>query len=343
MPAPTQAHRPTRPHVFSCIEGHTCGNPVRLVVSGHPKLVGKTMSEKRLDFIRRFDWVRTSLMYEPRGHDLMSGGFLYPPTRKDCDAAVLFIEVSGCLPMCGHGTIGIVTFAIEERLVKPKRTGVLVLDTPAGRVDARFTKRGNKVSAVKILNVPSFLFAENVNIDCPGLGPLAVEVAFGGNFYAIVEPQKNYKELDALSASGIQRMSPLVRALVNKKIKAVHPDDPSIGGVSHVQWTGKPKHPKADGRNAVFYGEKAIDRSPCGTGTSARIAELHAKGMLKTGETFVHESLIGTLFEGCAEEETRVGPFPAVRPSVKGWAVRTGTSEILVDPKDPLWRGFQVL
>jgi 4-hydroxyproline epimerase len=342
MPA-TQAHRPTRPHTFSCIDGHTCGNPVRLVLSGHPALRGGTMSEKRGDFIRRFDWVRTSLMFEPRGHDQMSGGFLYPSTRKDCDTAVLFIEVSGCLPMCGHGAIGIVTFALENGLVKAKRNGVLGLDTPAGRVEAFYQKRGTKISNVRFVNVPGFLFAEGVAITCPGLGPLKVDVAYGGNFYAIVDPQKNYRGLDALTAFDLQRLSPVVRELVNKKVKAVHPDDSSIRGVSHVQWTGKPRNPKAHGRNAVFYGEKALDRSPCGTGTSARLAQLHAKGKLKKGVSFVHESLIGTLFEGRIEEETRVGRLPGVRPSVKGGARQTGRSVITVDPADPLWRGFQVL
>ncbi len=332
----------SRPHTFDCIDGHTCGNPVRLVTSGGPDLEGATMAEKRLDFIERYDWIRTALMYEPRGHDIMSGAFLYPPTRDDCDAAILFIEVSGCLPMCGHGTIGAVTMALENNLVTPREEGRLMLDTPAGVVLAEYQRQGDYVKSVRFHNVPSFRFAENLAIECPELGRLKLDIAFGGNFYAIIEPQDAYPGLEAFEADAILHHSPVIRRIVNETIDAVHPLDPSIRGVSHVQWTGAPRDPKANARNAVFYGAKAIDRSPCGTGTSARMAQLAARGELSVGDHFVHESLIGTLFDGRVEESLMVGPFPAIRPSISGWARMTGTSRITVDERDPLWRGFQL-
>ncbi len=343
MSQPTEPHKITRRHIFPCIDGHTCGNPVRLVTDGHPDLKGKTMSERRQDFIQRFDWVRTALMYEPRGHDIMSGAFLYPATDKSCDSGIIYIEVSGCLPMCGHGTIGAVTFALEEGLIRPKTPGVVRLDAPAGVVEAHYVKQDRKVESVRLKNVPSYLAAEGVVITCPGLGEISLDIAFGGNFYAIIDPQKNYRGLETISAGDIQRLSPLVRNLVNEAIDVVHPVDPTIRGVSHVQWTGSAQNPKADGRNAVFYGDKAIDRSPCGTGTSARMAQLAAKGRLRAGDTFVHESIIGSLFEGRVEEETTLSEYPAIRPSISGWAKITGHNTIYVGPDDPFWRGFQVL
>ena len=332
----------SRPHTFDCIDGHTCGNPVRLVRSGGPDLKGSDMSEKRLDFIERYDWIRTTLMYEPRGHDIMSGAFLYPPTRDDCDTAILFIEVSGCLPMCGHGTIGAVTMALENNLVTPREEGRLMLDTPAGVVVAEYERQGDYVKSVRFHNVPSFRFAENLAIECPELGQLKLDIAFGGNFYAIIEPQDGYPGLEAFGVGAVLRHSPVIRRIVNETIDAVHPQDPAIRGVSHIQWTDAPRDPKAAARNAVFYGAKAIDRSPCGTGTSARMAQLAARGELSVGDHFVHESLIGTLFEGRVEEALTVGPFPAIRPSISGWARMTGTSRITVDERDPLWRGFQL-
>ena len=178
-------------HTFFCIDAHTCGNPVRLVTGGAPVLRGGTMSERRLDFLERHDWIRKALMFEPRGHDVMSGSILYPSTREDCDVGVLYIEVSGCLPMCGHGTIGTVTMAIENGLVSPAKAGTLALDAPAGRVVATYEQKGRFVESVRITNVASYLAATGVTIDVPGLGELAFDIAYGGNYYAILEPQKN--------------------------------------------------------------------------------------------------------------------------------------------------------
>ena len=329
-------------HTFACLDGHTCGNPVRLVMGGGPLLHGATMSERRLDFLARHDWIRRALMFEPRGHDVMSGSILYPPTRDDCDIAILFIEVSGCLPMCGHGTIGTVTMAIENGLVSPATPGTVNLDAPAGRIVARYEQKDRFVESVRLTNVASYLAAADVAIDVPGIGELVFDIAYGGNFYAVLEPQKNYAGLESLSAGEVLRLSPMVRRLLNDRIEPVHPDNPTIRGVSHVLWTGAPRDPRAHARNAVFYGDKAIDRSPCGTGTSARMAQLAARGRLRVGDDFVHESIIGSLFEGRVEGAARVGNHDAIIPSVAGWARQTGINTIFVDDRDPFAHGFQV-
>ena len=334
---------PSGRHTFSCIDGHTCGNPVRLVIGGGPLLNGSTMSEQRQDFIARFDWVRRSLMFEPRGHDAMSGAILYPPLRADCDIAILYIEVTGCLPMCGHGTIGSVTFALEHGLVTPRKEGVVALDAPAGKVTASFVRDGAHIDSVRLYNVPSYLAMAEVPIAVDGLGELVVDIAYGGNFYAIVDPQKNFLGLEDVSVDWLLRWSPVVRRRVNEAVvRVAHPNDPTISGVSHVQWTGAPREPKAHGRNAVFYGARAIDRSPCGTGTSARMAQLAARGRLAIGDDFVHESIIGTLFDGRVEAAARVGNHPAIMPSVAGWARMHGLNTIFVDTRDPLAVGFSL-
>lgn len=330
-------------HTFFCIDAHTCGNPVRVVADGGPALEGVSMSDRRKYFLENYDWVRTGLMFEPRGHDLMSGSILYPPSRPDCDAAILFIETSGCLPMCGHGTIGTVTVAIERKLVAPREPGLLRLETPAGLVEARYRCEGEKVVEVRIRNVPSYLAGADLTVNCPELGELKFDVAYGGNFYAIVEPQPRFGGMDAMPVGDLLRLSPKLRTAINERYTFVHPDDETIRGVSHIQWTGPPKHPEADARNAVFYGEKAIDRSPCGTGTSARMAQWAAREQLKPGDSFVHESIIGSLFHGRVEDRTSVGDYDAIVPSIAGWARITGLNTIFIDEGDPYAHGFQVV
>jgi 4-hydroxyproline epimerase len=329
-------------HSFFCIDGHTCGNPVRLVAGGGPLLQGSTMMERRAHFLAEFDWIRTGLMFEPRGHDVMSGSILYPPTRDDCDIAILFIETSGCLPMCGHGTIGTVTMAIEQGLVRPKTQGTLRLDTPAGLVIAEYKQVGDYVEEVRITNVPSFLYAQDLTVECPQLGELKVDVAYGGNFYAIVEPQENYRDMADHSAGDLIAWSPVLRQRLNEKYQFVHPDNPGINRLTHLLWTGAPSNQQAHARNAVFYGDKAIDRSPCGTGTSARMAQLHAKGRLKAGDDFVHESIIGSLFKGRVEREVDVAGRTGIVPSIGGWARMTGLNTIFIDDRDPFAHGFVV-
>jgi 4-hydroxyproline epimerase len=272
----------------------------------------------------------------------MSGSLLYPPTRPDCDIGILFIEVSGCLPMCGHGTIGTVTMALENGLATPGEDGVLRLDTPAGPVRAEFNRNGPWIDTVRIRNVPSYLAASEIRLDVAGLGELVVDVAYGGNFYAIIEPQPRYRGLDDLGADGVARLSQHVRAAVNRAFEAVHPLDPTIRGVHHILWADAPRDRRAHGRNAVFYGDRAIDRSPCGTGTSARMAQLAAKGALAIGQDFVHESIIGTLFDGRVETGAMIGEHAGIIPSVAGWARQHGINTIFVNDRDPLRGGFQL-
>ncbi len=329
---------------FFCVDAHTCGNPVRLVAGGGPNLQGNSMGERRLHFLKEYDWIRKGLMFEPRGHDMMSGSILYPPVNEANDVGVLFIETSGCLPMCGHGTIGTVTIAVEEGLVQPKTPGKLRLETPAGLVLVDFIQEGQKVKSVKLTNIPSFLYKEALEVECPELGLLKVDVAYGGNFYAIVDPQENFKGLENHTAADFIRWSPVIRERLNGAYQFLHPEDEKISGLSHLLWTGKPQSSNADARNAVFYGDKAIDRSPCGTGTSARMAQWAAKGKLKEGETFVHESIIGSQFIGKIEGITKCGEFDAIIPSIQGWAKITGHNNIIIDSEDdPYAFGFQVI
>lgn len=328
---------------FFCIDGHTCGNPVRLVAAGGPALSGKNMSEKRLHFLREFDYIRKGLMFEPRGHDMMSGSIIYPPSDPKNDAAVLFIETSGCLPMCGHGTIGTVTLAIEEGLIVPEVDGTLRLETPAGLVVVSYTRDGSKVTSVKLVNVPSYLAAENLEVDCPHLGTLILDVAYGGNFYAIIDPQEHFPGIQAYTAEQLIMWSRSIRKSLNERFSFVHPDDPTINGLSHILWAGEPLNAGSTARNAVFYGEKAIDRSPCGTGTSARMAQWFARGRLNMGDAFINESYIGSVFKGTVEGLTTVGDKQAIIPGIEGWAKITGFNTIFFDDDDPYVHGFQVI
>ncbi len=330
---------------FVCIDAHTCGNPVRVIKTGGPKLLGANMSEKRQHFLREYDWIRKGLMFEPRGHDMMSGSIFYPPSNPENDFGILFIETSGCLPMCGHGTIGAITVGIEEGLIQPKTPGKVRMETPAGLVQIEYQQSGSKVDWVKLTNVKSYLAATELTIDCSGLGELVFDVSYGGNFYAIVDVQKNFSGIQDFSAGKLIQFSQEMRERINLKYtdKFIHPADDTIRNVSHILWTGKTISPEATARNAVFYGDKAIDRSPCGTGTSARMAQWYANGKLELGVDFIHESFIGSQFVGKVEAETRIGDLPAIVPSIKGWAKIYGHNTITIDDDDPYAHGFQVI
>lgn len=330
---------------FECIDGHCCGNPVRVIVRGGPELTGNSMSEKRQHFIREYDWIRKGLMFEPRGHDMMSGSIFYPPSNPDNDAAILFIETSGCLPMCGHGTIGSITIAIEEGLITPEVPGTVRLETPAGLVLVTYEQKGTRVEWVRITNVPSYLAASTLLVKSEVLGDLEFDVAYGGNFYAIIDPQMNFPGLEHFTAGTLISFSKELRERMNAQYpgRFVHPTDPTIRDISHIMWTGTPMDLKSTARNAVFYGDKAIDRSPCGTGTSARMAQWHAKGKLKRGEDFIHESILGSRFTGRVEKVTTLGTFEAIIPSIQGWARVYGHNRITIDEDDPFAYGFQVI
>jgi len=332
-------------YIFECIDAHTCGNPVRLILTENPKLKGKTMSEKRLDFLKNYDWIRKSLMFEPRGHDMMSGGMIYLPENLENDFSILFLETSGCLPMCGHGTIGIVTIVLEENLIKPKVEGVLKIEVPAGTIEVNYKMKNEKVEWVEIKNVDSYLADKNLIIHSDGLGEIKFDVSYGGNFYAIIENQKNYLGLKNYNAEELIFFSREIRDKINKKYpnRFIHPIDKSIRDVSHILWTGQVIDNESSSRNAVFYGDKAIDRSPCGTGSSARMAQLFSQNKLKIGEIFIHESYIGSKFICRIEKSSKIQKIDGISPVIKGWAKIIGYNKIIVDSSDPFYNGFQVI
>jgi 4-hydroxyproline epimerase len=276
---------------------------------------------------------------------MMSGSIFYPPSDTANDFGILFIETSGCLPMCGHGTIGAITIGIEEGLLTPKEPGKIRMETPAGLVHIEYQQTGKKVDWVKLTNVKSYLAASELSVNCSDLGELVFDVAYGGNYYAIIDPQKNFKGIQEYSAGKLVQFSQEIREKINLKYpnRFIHPENPTINSVSHIEWTGSTISPEATARNAVFYGDKAIDRSPCGTGTSARMAQWYAKGKLKLGDQFIHESFIGSQFVGKVEEETTLAGIKAIVPSIKGWAQVYGHNHILIDDDDPYAHGFQVI
>lgn len=328
--------------MFFCIDGHTGGNPVRMVMGGAPFLTGATMSARRLDFLARYDWIRKALMHEPRGHDLMSGGFVLPPLDPANDAALLFMETSGCLPLCGHGSVGMITFALEHGLIQP-RDDRLRIEVPAGLLQASFSREGGRVTSVSFESAPSFVFARDVEIADPHFGRLKADIAYGGNFYAIVEPQEGYGGVADLGLAGIAQASPRVRRAFDAAVAPVHPEDPSIRGVSHILWSDALDPGGRGSSAAVFFGDNGIDHGPCGTGTAARLAQLAAKGLLAEGQPFDQRSHVGTRFTGMIAGHAKVGGHDAIRPVLVGQAHVTGYNQIWVDTEDPFPEGFQVL
>ena len=330
-------------HSFTCIEGHTEGMPVRMVIDGAPALAGESMSERRDDFIANHDWIRRSLMLEPRGHSHMSGTILYPPLSAQADMSLIFIETSGCLPMCGHASIGSVSFAIEAGFVRPKTPGTVVVDVPAGQLTAKYEMNGNRVGSVRFTNVPSFLLYRDAEVVHPTLGKLTVDIAYGGNFYPIVEVQSNFPGCEHFTPPQLLEWGREMQAAVNQTFDVVHPDHPGIRGVRHCMWTGAALSSEADARAVVIAGASLIDRSPCGTGTSARVAQRHARGLLHRGETFTHQSLIGSSFVGRVESTTQLkSGLDAVLPSIEGRAWITGRAEHYVDDSQPYAHGFTI-
>ncbi|RZF25748.1 4-hydroxyproline epimerase [Paraburkholderia sp. UYCP14C] len=328
---------------FECIEGHTEGMPVRMVTNGAPIVQRASMADVREAYIAEYDWIRRALMMEPRGHAHMSGTILYPPMSADADMSLLFIETSGFLPMCGHASIGSISFAIETGLVTPRQAGKVVVDVPAGQLSARYEMDGNRVKAVRFTNVPSFLLHRDVEVNHPVLGKLVVDIAYGGNFYPIVEVQPNFPGCEHFSPEQLLEYGRQMQEAVNQTIDVVHPDKPAIRGVKHCMWTGAPQADDADGRAVVIAGATLIDRSPCGTGTSARVAQRFARGLLREGQTFTHQSLIMSAFVGRVEAVTRLDSgLDAVLPSVEGQAWITGRGEHYVDDSQPYAHGFSL-
>jgi len=330
-------------HMITTVDTHTGGEPTRVVVSGIPPLLGRNIVEKRDYFIRKFDNIRRALMLEPRGHRDMFGAILIPSTREDCDFGEIFIDCSGSVDMCIHGTIGVVTVLVSTGLIQPKEPITEVkLDTCAGPVTAKAKVEEGSVKEVAVINVPSFLMYSDIEIDIPDVGSVPVDIAFGGNFYALVKAQDIGVKVEPYYAEKLSKLGVLIRDLVNRKIRVEHPLNKHINRVNLVRIIDEPKSSKAVSRNAVVFGSGEIDRSPCGTGTCAEIATRYSKGLIGIGEEMIFESIIGTHFRGRAVAETMVGNFKAVIPEVTGRAFITGLHHFIIDDEDPLKEGFSI-
>jgi len=327
---------------LAAVDSHTEGMPTRVVTGGVGPIPGASMLERKLHFEAESDDLRLLLMREPRGHGAMSGAILQPPTRADADWGVLFIEVSGCLPMCGHGTIGVATVLIETGMVAVTEPETVVrLDTPAGLVEARVAVEDGSARSVTLRNVPSFLLAADREVDVPGLGRTGYDMAFGGNFYALVPAAAVGLEVDPARAPELIEAGLAIMAAVNAADRPVHPEDARIAGCAHVVFHA-PGRDGADARAATAIHPGWLDRSPCGTGTSARLAQLHARGALAVGEPFVNESVIGTRFTGRVAAETLVAGRPAIVPEITGRAWITAMGQYLLDAEDPFPAGFSL-
>ncbi|WP_053382473.1 proline racemase family protein [Leucobacter celer] len=328
--------------VFHAVDSHTEGMPTRVITGGVGVMPGDTMAERRTWFMEHSDELRQLLMFEPRGHASMSGAVLQPPTRPDADWGVLYIEVSGCLPMCGHGTIGVATVLVETGMVAVAEPVTTIrLDTPAGLVVAEVSVRDGHAESVTITNVPSFAERLGARVEVPGYGAVGYDLAFGGNFYAIVELESlgiEWRE-DRSNKDELLRAGLAIMAAINDADEPVHPERSDIRGCHHV-YLQAPGSTAEHSRHAMAIHPGWFDRSPCGTGTSARMAQLQARGELALGTDFVNESYIGSRFVGRLLEQTEVAGRPAVIPTITGRAWVTGTAQYFLDPTDPFPNGF---
>ncbi|MFG3505482.1 proline racemase family protein [Streptomyces sp. NPDC047821] len=327
-------------HVYHAVDSHTEGMPTRVITGGIGTLPGATMAERRRYVIDHLDHVRTLLMYEPRGHAAMSGAILQPPTRPDADYGVLYIEVSGLLPMCGHGTIGVATVLVETGMVPVTEPVTTIrLDTPAGLVSVDVRVEDGAATSVTLTNVPAFCAGLDRKVAVPGHGTVTYDLAYGGNFYAFVELSALGLPFDRARKDDLLAAGLAVMDAINATDRPVHPEDPSINGVKHV-YLAAPGSDATHSRHAMAIHPGWFDRSPCGTGTSARMAQLHARGELPLDRDFVNESFIGTRFTGRLTGATTVGGLPAVVPAITGRAWITGTAQYFLDPSDPFPAGF---
>lgn len=329
--------------VFSTIDTHTGGNPTRTVISGLPKLEGATMSEKMLYMEANYDWMRNFLMNEPRGHGVMSGALLTDPCHPDADIGVIYIETGGYLPMCGHDTIGCCTALVEAGLIEVKEPYTyLTLDTPAGLIKVEIKVENGKAKEVTFANAPSFLL-KSIEIDVEGVGQIACDIAYGGNFYGIIDARKLNLPLVKENASTIIDQAILIRNAINQLVEVVHPAYPFINGLTHIEFFTDAVNPIADLKNTVVVPPGGIDRSPCGTGTSAKLATMYRNKEIKIDEEFVYESIVGTLFKARVLEETMVEDVPAVVNEVTGAAWVMGMHRFFYNDRDPLREGYLLI
>ena len=322
---------------IQAIDSHTAGEATRIVVGGIPNIKGNSMPEKKEYLEENLDYLRTAIMLEPRGHNDMFGSVMTQPCCPDADFGIIFMDGGGYLNMCGHGTIGAMTAAIETGVVPAVEPVThVVMEAPAGIIRGDVTVVDGKAKEVSFLNVPAFLYKEGVEVDLPGVGTVKFDISFGGSFFAIIHASQLGLKIEPQNAGKLTELAMKLRDIINEKIEIQHPTLAHIKTVDLVEIYDEPTHPEATYKNVVIFGQGQVDRSPCGTGTSAKLATLHAKGELKVGEKFVYESILGTLFKGEIVEETKVADFNAVVPKITGSAYITGFNHFVIDEEDPL-------
>ena len=326
---------------IQAIDSHTAGEATRIVVGGIPNIKGNSMPEKKEYLEENLDYLRTAIMLEPRGHNDMFGSVMTQPCCPDADFGIIFMDGGGYLNMCGHGTIGAMTAAIETGVVPAVEPVThVVMEAPAGIIRGDVTVVDGKAKEVSFLNVPAFLYKEGVEVDLPGVGTVKFDISFGGSFFAIIHASQLGLKIEPQNAGKLTELAMKLRDIINEKIEIQHPTLAHIKTVDLVEIYDEPTHPEATYKNVVIFGQGQVDRSPCGTGTSAKLATLHSKGELKVGEKFVYESILGTLFKGEIVEETKVADFNAVVPKITGSAYITGFNHFVIDEEDPLKHGF---
>lgn len=326
---------------IQAIDSHTAGEPTRIVTGGIPNIPGKTMPEKKAYLEENLDYLRTAIMLEPRGHNDMFGSIITPPCSDEADLGIIFMDGGGYLNMCGHGTIGAVTAAVETGMVPMVEPITrVILDAPAGLVKADATVVNGKVQSVSFVNVPAFHYKKDVKVQLEGVGEVTLDISFGGSFFAIIKASELGLKVVPENTSKLVPLALKLRDAVNEQIEIQHPTLPHIKTVDLVEIYDAPTHPEATYKNVVIFGQGQVDRSPCGTGTSAKLATLHSKGEIAVGEKFVYESILGTLFYGEIVETTKVGDFDAVIPKVAGSAYITGFNHFVIDETDPVKYGF---
>lgn len=330
-------------HIFPAIDTHTGGEPTRTILGGIPHIPGKTMSEKMIYMKENKDWIRKLLMLEPRGNEVMSGVYLTPPCSEEADIGVIYIEVGCYLPMCGHDTIGVTTALIESGIIEAEEPHTYInLDTPAGVVRVKAEVEDYQVKNVFFDNIPSFVFKKDAEINIPEFGKIKIDISYGGNFFAMVKAKDVGLRVSPDSAKELIRVGNLIKHAVNQQIDVYHPENEFMNEVTHVEFSDEPTVKGAHKKNAVIIIPGSIDRSPCGTGTSAKMASLYARGELQVDEEFVHESIISSTFKCRIKETTKVGEFDAIIPEIGGKAYVTGINNFVLDKKDILPEGFRI-
>lgn len=323
------------------IDSHTMGEPTRIVIGGIPQIPGASMADKKAYLEDNMDYMRTSLMHEPRGHNDMFGSIITASTVEEADFGIIFMDGGGYLNMCGHGSIGAATVAVESGMVKVEEPYTnITMESPAGLIKAQVTVEDGKVKEVSIVNVPSFLYKEDVVVNVPEIGDVKLDISFGGSFFAIINAKELGVKVEVKQADKLLKLGLQIRDIVNNTVEMQHPEQKHIKTVDLVEIYDEPTHKDADYKNVVVFGQGQLDRSPCGTGTCAKLATLHAKGQLGIDEKFVYESITGTMFKGRILETTKVGEFNAIVPEITGSAYITGFNHFVIDPDDPLKHGF---